>query len=353
MSGPVLLQDAGGGADGVRRGPVLADTGAALRRHVGGAASPVTRVIVRRLLLAVPLLFVVSALSFLLISMQSSDAAAQILGRQATPAAYAALRHQLGLDLPLYEQYAHWVSNALRGNMGTSLLSGEPVTKIIGDRYSVTLSLVSLSVLAIVVGGVCLGVFSAVRGGVLGRFVDGASLAGYALPGFWVGSMLISLFAVKLHWFPAIGYVSIASSPGDWARSLALPVAALALQSVALLMKQTREAMLDVLASEHVRMAWANGVPPRVIFFKLALKSASMRVVTVTGLQTIILLGSTIFIEQVFALPGLGSALVSASVGSDLPVVQAITVLFTLIIVLINLVVDLAYTLLDPRVRTS
>src|SRR5258708_5480412 len=141
-------------------------------------------------------------------------------GRQGAPAAYAARRQQLGLALPLYEEYAHWVSNALRGNRGTSLLSGEPVAKIIADRYSVTLSLVSLSVLVIVVGGVCLGVFSAVRGGVLGRFVDGASLAGYALPGFWVGSMLISLFAGRLHWFPAFGYVSVARSTGDWSRSL-------------------------------------------------------------------------------------------------------------------------------------
>jgi peptide/nickel transport system permease protein len=316
-------------------------------------ASRVARVIVRRLLLAIPMLFLVSVLSFLLISLQSGDAASQILGTSATPQAYAALRHQLGLDLPIYEQYGRWVSHALHGDLGTSLLSGETVTKIVHDRYAVTLSLIGLSLLVTVVVGVSLGVISAVRGGIFGRLVDALSLIGYALPGFWVGAMLIELFAVKLRWLPAIGYVSFGASPTNWARSLALPVAALGLQGMSLLVKQTREAMLDALASEHVRMAWANGLSPRTIVFKLALKTASLQVVTVAGLQVVILLGSTIFIEQVFALPGLGSALVSSTVNGDIPVVQALTVLFTVIIVLINLLVDLAYTLLDPRVRTS
>jgi peptide/nickel transport system permease protein len=328
--------------------------GTGLRRHAGRAiASPIVRVVVRRLILAVPLLFIVSALSFLLISLQSGDAASQILGTDATTESLASLRHQLGLDLPVYEQYARWVSHAAHGDLGTSLLSGESVTKVVNDRYAVTLSLVTLSFILTVVVGVALGIFSAVRGGVLGRLVDGLSLIGYALPGFWVGAILIALFAVKLQWFPAIGYVSLGTSPNDWARSLVLPVTALALQGVSLLVKQTREAMLDTLASEHVRMAWANGIPPRTIYFRLALKTASVQVVTVAGLQVVILLGSTIFVEQVFALPGLGSALVNATVNGDLPVVQALTVMFTLIIVVINLVVDVAYTLLDPRVRTS
>jgi peptide/nickel transport system permease protein len=337
-----------------RHGPLSAGAGKRLRQRTGRAfGSPVARVVVRRLILAVPLLFIVSALSFLLISLKSGDAASQILGTDATPESVAALRHQLGLDRPLYEQYGRWVGHALHGDLGTSLLSGEPVTKIVNDRYSVTLSLVGLSLLATVVVGVTLGILSAVRGGVLGRLVDGLSLVGYALPGFWVGAILISLFAVKLGWFPAIGYVPLGTAPNDWARSLVLPVAAIALQGTSLLVKQTREAMLDVLGSEHVRMAWANGIPSRAIYFKLGLKTASVQIVTVVGLQVVILLGSTIFVEQVFVLPGLGSALVNATVNGDIPVVQALTVMFTLIIVMINLVVDVAYTLLNPRVRTS
>jgi peptide/nickel transport system permease protein len=233
------------------------------------------------------------------------------------------------------------------------LVNREEVTLAIKDRSPVTLSLVVTSLLIISLLGVSLGVFSAVRGGVAGRFLDGVSLVGFALPGFWVGAVLIAIFAVGLHWLPAVGYVPLSDSPGGWARSLALPVVALAVSSVAVLAKQTREAMLDALASEHIRMARANGIRPRTINYRLALKNAGPRVVTIIGLQAIGLLVGTVFIEQVFALPGLGSLLASAAGQSDIPVVQGITVFFALVVVLINLLVDLAYSLLDPRVRTS
>jgi peptide/nickel transport system permease protein len=338
----------------LRPGAMPAGTAVQLRGHVARVVrNPVLRVVARRLLLAVPLVFVVSALSFVLISAQPGDASQTILGVDATPAQYAALRHKLGLDLPVYQQYWQWLRHAVGGDLGRSLFTNDPVTKAVENRFPVTLSLIAASLLLIFVVGVTLGVVGAVRGGAIGRFVDGVSLLGFALPAFWVGAVLVSLFAVALHWFPAIGYVSLVSSPGNWARSLVLPVVALAIHGVAVLAKQTREAMMDVLASEHVRMAWANGIPPGLIFFRLALKNASMRFVTVAGLQVVYLLGGTIFVEQVFAMPGLGSALVAAAGQGDLPVLQGITLLFTLIIVLINLVVDLTYTLLDPRVRTS
>jgi peptide/nickel transport system permease protein len=300
----------------------------------------------------VPLLFVVSALSFSLVSLTPGDAAQQILGPDASPATYQSLRHELGLDRPLYGQYWEWISHAVSGNLGSSVITGEHVAKTIGDRLPVTLSLVLGALLLTSVLGVGLGVFSAVRGGVLGRVVDALSLLGFALPGFWVGAVLISVFAVRMHWFPAVGYVPLADSPSQWLRSLVLPVTALALHSVAVLAKQTREAMLDVLSSEHIRMAHANGIPPRFVFL-LGLKNAAIRVVTIVGLQTVGLLGGTLFVEQVFALPGLGYSLVNGTLQHDLPVVQGITVFFTVIIVVVNLVVDLAYTWLDPRVRTS
>jgi peptide/nickel transport system permease protein len=341
-------------SDSLRPAAMPGGTAVELRVRIGRIArNSVLRVVIRRLLLALPLVFVVSALSFVLVSAQPGDASQSILGINASPAQYAALRHNLGLDLPLYQQYWRWLHHALEGDLGTSLFTNEAVTNMVSTRLPVTLSLVALSLLVIVVVGVTLGVTGAVRGGAAGRFVDGVSLVGFALPSFWVGAVLIGLFAVALHWLPAIGYVSLASSPSGWARSLVLPVAALAIHGVAVLAKQTREAMMDVLASEHVRMAWANGAPPRLIFFRLALKNASMRIVTVAGLQVVYLLGGTIFVEQVFALPGLGSALVAGATQGDLPVLQGITLLFTLIIVLINLLVDLTYTLLDPRVRTA
>lgn len=310
-------------------------------------------VIGRRLALAIPLLIVVSALCFVLVSVSPGDVATQILGTQSQPETRAKLRSEFGLDKPLYVQYSDWARDALQGDLGTSLVSREAVTTMIAHRLAVTLSLVLLSLLVIAIIGTGLGVFSAVRGGVAGRVGDGLSLVGFALPGFWVGAVLIAVFAVELGWVPAVGYVPLEESPGAWARSLVLPVIALALSSVAILAKQTREAMLDALSSEHVRLAWANGIPPRYIYYRLALKTAAPRIVTIVGLQTVGLLVGTVFVEQVFALPGLGSLLVTATAQGDLPVVQGVTVFFALIIVLINLAVDLAYSLLDPRVRTS
>jgi peptide/nickel transport system permease protein len=314
---------------------------------------PMVVVVVRRVVLAIPLLFVVSALTWVLVGLIPGNPAVNILGPDHPQAAYAALNKHLGVDRPLYERYVRWAGKAVRGDLGESLYSNLPVTQTIRERFGVTLSLVLTCLLAISTLGVALGVFGALRGGFLGRFVDGLSLLGFAIPSYWLGAVLIGLFAVTLRWFPAVGYVPFAESPSEWARALVLPVTALALRSLAVLAKQTREAMIDVLASEHVRMARASGIPGRYIYFRLALKNTAIRVVTIIGLEMIGLLLGTVFIEQVFAIPGLGSALVIATQQQDLPLVQGITVFFTLIIIAVNLVVDLLYTVLDPRVRSS
>jgi peptide/nickel transport system permease protein len=315
------------------------------------ARHPVVDLVGRRLLLAVPLLFAVSALSFLLLSLAPGDAANQILGPHATPEQYAALRRELGLDLPVYEQYWHWLRHALTGDLGTSIVTGQAVTQAIWERLPVTVSLIVASLLVTVVVGGGMGVFSAIRGGRAGRVADGLALVGFSLPAFWVGAELIVLFAVKLTWFPATGYVPISQSPVDWLRSLVLPVIALSLYGIAATAKQTREAMLDALASEHIRMAWANGLPARSIFFRHALRNASIPVVTVLGLVAVALLGGTLFVENVFALPGLGSLVVNGAIQGDLPVVQGVAVTFTLVVVLVNLLIDLAYSWLNPKVR--
>lgn len=314
---------------------------------------PTVRVVARRFLLAIPLLFVVSFLSFLLLSLTPGNAAIQILGTRATPASVAALEHQLGLDQSLPERYWHWLTHALHGDFGTSVFTGQAVSQQLEQRAPVSVSLIIGSLLVILILGVCLGVFSAVRGGTSGRVVDGLSLVGFALPGFWIGAMLIELFAVKLHLFPAVGYVPLQASPTRWLESIALPIIALSVGGVAALAKQTREAMLDVLASEHSRMAWASGIPARRIYLVYALKNVAPRVLTVLGLLTIGLLGGTALIETVFALPGLGSLAVTGSSQQDVPVVQGVVVLFTLIIVAVNLLTDIACSLLDPRVKAS
>jgi peptide/nickel transport system permease protein len=305
------------------------------------------------LLLAIPLVFIVSILSFVLLSLTPGDAAIQILGNSSTPEAVEKLRHQLGLDLPLLEQYWRWLTNAASGDLGVSISTGQPVSEAIVQRLGVSLSLILGGLLVMVTAGIAIGVFSAVRGGAAGRSVDALALLALSLPSFWVGSILVEFFAVRLGVFPVSGYVSPATSPDEWLRSITLPVIALALAGTATVAKTTREAMLDVLASEHVRMAWANGVPPRSIYFVYALKNVGIRILTIVGVLVIGLLSGTVFIETVFALPGIGDYAVTGAGEQDVPVVQGVVIFFVLIIVFVNLLVDIAYTWLDPRVKTS
>lgn len=315
--------------------------------------SPLVGLILRRLLMAVPLLVVVSALTFVLVSFAPGDPVAGILGPNATPEAYERMRALLGLGQPLHVQYWHWLQGALHGNLGTSLYTGESVSKAIFDRSSVTLSLAVGSLLVSVVVGIGLGLVSAISRGPLARIVDVFALLGWALPSFWVGAMLILLFAVNLRLLPATGYVPLATSSAEWARSLVLPVAALSLGGIAAVTKQTRESFLDVLSTEYIRMAWANGVRPWSIYLRHAMKNASIRVVTILGLLAVGIVGGTVLVESVFALPGLGSLSVRASLQHDLPVVQGIVVLVTALVVVVNLIIDIAYAVLNPRVRTT
>jgi peptide/nickel transport system permease protein len=324
-----------------------------LGRGDGAADHPVLRAIVRRLVISIPLLFVVSALTFVLVSLIPGDAARQILGAGAPNDEYEALRHALGLDRPLYSQYWQWLHRAITGDLGASVFSGERVVHAIDVRLPVTLSLIGGSLLVSVTFGVALGVFSAIRGGALGRAVDAFALAGFALPAFWLGAELIVLFAVKVRWFPATGYTPLAESFSGWLRSITLPVVALGLGATASIAKQTRQAMLDALSSEYIRMAWANGLSPRSVVFRHALKNAAIPVVTVTGIQAINLLGGTVLIENVFALPGLGGLTVSAVTQHDLPTVEGLVVYFTILVVAINFLTDIAYSWLNPRIRTS
>jgi len=316
-------------------------------------AGPTGKVVARRLGFALILLLVVSVLSFVLESLTPGNAALEILGTNATRAQYVALDKKLGLDLPIYQQYFNWLKAAIGGDLGTSVYSGQPVAHQIAQRLPVSLSLVIGALLASSVIGIGIGVISAVRGRAIGRGVDVLALIGFVLPSFWIAAELIVIFAVRLQWLPATGYVPLRTSPTEWLRSLVLPVASLSLFCIAAIAKQTREAMLDVLGSVYVRLARANGASRRSIVFRHGLRNASLPIVTVIGLQAVGLLGGTVFAETVFALPGLGSLLVNSALNHDLPLVQGVTICFTLMIVLINLVVDVAYTWLNPRLRTA
>lgn len=306
-----------------------------------------------RLLWSIPLLLVLSAFTFVLASLTPGNAARVILGTNTDPAAYRQVRDQLGLDKPVYVQYWNWLSHALRGDLGKSLFTGQPVTTILGSRLEVSLSLILLATLVCAVVGVALGVLSAVRGGAVARAVDGVTVLGMSVPVPWLGLLLVIGLSIKVHLFPATGYVPFTQAPSQWLSSLVLPVICLAAGGVAMVAKQTRGAMIDVLGRDFVRSLRANGIPARSIILRHGLKNAALPVVTVIGLLVIGLLGGTIVVEQLFALPGLGQEAVSATLQHDLPVLEGVVVYFTILVVIFNLLTDLAYGWLNPKVMAA
>jgi peptide/nickel transport system permease protein len=310
-------------------------------------------VILKRLGLSLPLVFAVTAITFILISLTPGDAADAIYGAEGNPAAKEAMRAELGLDRPLPAQYGRWVSRAVRGNFGSGINERTPVTHFIKLRVWTSVSLILGALLLSVTVGLSLGMFSAVRGGFLGRAVDILSLLGVALPSFIMGVVLIVVFASMLRWFPATGYVPLTQSPWQWFRSLVLPVVALAMPGIATIARVSRESMLDVLSREHIRTLRLNGFPERSIIFRYALKNAAVPVVTVVGLSFVGLLSGTVLVENVFALGGLGSLVRTATTDHELSVILALVTCFTLVVVVMNLLVDIAYSWLNPKVRTS
>lgn len=306
-----------------------------------------------RLLLSVPLLLVVTLLTFVLNSLSPSDLARTILGADGTQEQYLALRNQLGLDQPILVQYGAWLGKALTGDLGSSYLTRERVTAMLNPRLGVTLSIMVGVMLICVTIGLMLGVFSALRGGWVGRTIDVLSLVGLMLPSFFVALLFIIVFAVWLRWLPATGYVMFSQSPAGWLQSLVLPIMSVAFLPIANIAKQTCEGMNDVLRRDFIRALRASGVPEHAIIWKHALRNAALPVVTVLGLVMIGAISGTVFVERVFVLPGLGSLAVDAAQQSDIAVLQGTTLYFGLLAVAINLLVDLSYGWLNPRVRVS
>ena len=305
---------------------------------------------------SVILLFVVTVLTFVLVTISPGDAAKAILGGESatyTQAQYQQVRHLLGIDQPLPVQYWHWLSGLLHGSLGNDLFSGQPVVQILDSRLGPSLSLVFGTVIVAGIVGVGLGIVSAWRGGALGRIVDAVSLVGFAIPNFWLALVLVELFALKLTLFPAIGYTDPGTSAGGWLRSIVLPILALSAGASAFVAKQTRDAMSEVLSREFITILKARGLSTRSIIFKHALRNAAIPVVTMLGLLLISLLGGTVVIEQVFALPGLGQLAVTASSNHDLTVIEGVAFYFTIVVVLANLLVDVSYWLLNPKVRAT
>ncbi|MDR1079065.1 MAG: ABC transporter permease [Propionibacteriaceae bacterium] len=309
------------------------------------------RLLARWLATSVLLLFVVSALTFVLISFAPGDAARAILGAKGTVEQYEELRQRLGLNDPLPERYWDWLSGVLQGDFGASIFSNQPVSQIIASRIAPTLALVVGSLLFSALVGVALGVASAQSKGLLGRLTDVVSLLGISIPNFWLGLVLVTLFAVGLGWLPATGYVAFAASPAGWAKSLILPIVTLGVGGVATIAKQTRDAMGAQLASGYVSAMRAQGLSERSIVYKHALKNAAIPVTTVMGLMFVGLFSGTVLVENVFAYPGLGGLVVRATAQHDIPVVEGVALTFAVFVVLANLAVDLLYGWLNPKAR--
>jgi peptide/nickel transport system permease protein len=310
------------------------------------------RVIIHRLLLTIPLLFIVSALTFIVEALTPGSAANVLLGTTATPAQVAQITQELRLNRPIYVQYWDWLTGAVHGDFGTSLFSQQPVNSLLWQRVPVTLSLVVPAIVLIVVAGVLIGVVAAVRGGRLRRFLDAAAVGGFAAPNFWLALMLLAVFSVSLGWFPATGYESPTASVTGWVSSLALPVFALVVAPITVVAQQTTDAMTEVLSRPFIRSLEAYGLPRWSIVFRHALRNAATPILTVSALLFIGLLSGTVFVEQIFGLPGLGSEAVQATETHDVAVVQGIAIYFAIAVVVVNLLVDLAALAVDPRQRT-
>lgn len=281
------------------------------------------------------------------------DPARTLLGINATQEQYDALRAALHLDQPIAAQYWLYLRGILAGDLGNSLFTDEPVLGVIGQRLPVTLALVIGATGLSTAVGVLLGVLSATRGRFSRRLLDVVSLLGGALPNFWIALLLVAVFAVEFPLFPATGYTPFAESPGQWAAGLVLPVVALSIGGVALISKVTRDAMLTTLGRDHIRTLRACGVRPASIVWKHALRGCGLPVVTTVGLTMIAFIPGTILIENVFTLPGLGATVVDATNQHDLPVVQGLAITFTVMVIVVNLLVDVLYSLLNPKVRVA
>jgi peptide/nickel transport system permease protein len=306
----------------------------------------------RRLASTVLVMGIVGVFVFMLLHLSPGDPAAIIAGDNASPEQIASIRQRLGLEDPLPVQFLRWSGAVLQGDLGISIFSNEPVMKLIGQRIEPTVSLALTTLIIAVTLAVTFGVLAAWRAGSwIDRALMVVSVLGFSVPVFVVGYMLIYLFAITLRWLPVQGYAPIADGLGPWIERLVLPSIALGLAYVALIARITRTAMLDVLAEDYIRTAKAKGVATRPMLLKHALKNAGVPIVTVIGIGVALLIGGVVITETVFNIPGVGRLVVDAISKRDYPIIQGVILLFSGVYVIVNLMVDLTYTLLDPRIR--
>ena len=308
--------------------------------------------VARRLLYLVPVLIAVSLLTFLIASLLPGDLAYVILGDQATPEKVAALRHDMGLDQPIWWRYLSWLGNVLQGDFGRSFRTGQTVLEAVTDRLPVSFELMVMAELIGLAIGVPLAIACAVRSGsAFDRFMTGGAFGMLSVPTFLSAILLIYLFAVELRWLPATGYVPFGEDPLGNLRFLLLPALTLALAEWPGIMRVLRSDMIATLQEDYIAMARAKGLKASRILFVHALKPSSLTLVTITGINIGRLIGGTLIVETIFALPGIGRLLVGAIFTRDLIILQGVVLLVAGGFVLVNFIVDLLYAILDPRIR--
>lgn len=312
------------------------------------------RYVTRRLLQLVVQVFLVATVVFLLIRLVPGDPARAILGETAGEEQVARVRSQLGIDRPLPEQYVTWLGRTARGDLGTSISSGRPVMLDITQRIGNTVELIVLSVLVSLMVGMPLGILAALRANRPADYViSSAAVLGLSLPSFVVGTILLLVVGLRLGWLPPSQFVPWQQDLGQHLKVIALPVFALSTSTVAVIIRMTRSSMLEVVRQDYIRTARAKGLGDRTVMARHALRNALNPVVSIVGLEIAALLGGTVIVESIFNWPGLSSLLIAGVRSRDYPVVQGVVLLIAVLTVLINLIVDLVYGWLDPRISYS
>jgi peptide/nickel transport system permease protein len=308
--------------------------------------------VARRLMATIPVMGVVAIAVFALLHVTPGDPAVIIAGDYATSDEVERIRVKLGLDRPFLAQIMIWLGQMVRGDLGTSIFSGLPVTTLIGQRAEATIVLALYALVISVAVGVPLGVVAAWRrGSWIDRFVMIFAVSGFSMPVFWLGFLLVYVFALTLGWLPVQGYAPLSQGLLACLRHLTLPALTLSCIYLALIARMTRASMLGVLGEDYIRTAFAKGLSPRRVLIHHALKNASLPVVTIIGIGFALLIGGAVVTESVFAIPGLGRLTVDAIVRRDYPVIQGVVLVVSGVYVLLNLVIDLLYVVLDPRIR--
>ncbi len=311
-----------------------------------------TAYIVRRLLATIPVMIVVALFVFFLLHLTPGDPAAVIAGDDASPAEIEGVRQKLGLDRPIYEQFAIYAMNLLRGDLGTSIFSNLPVTTLVSQRLEPSLVLAISTLVVAVTVAIPMGVIAAWKARtIVDRLVMGFSVLGFAVPVFLVGYLLIYVFAIELRWLPVQGYKPLSQGVWQTARSVILPAVALGMVYTALIARIARASMLEVLSEDYIRTARAKGVATPSVLLRHALKNAAVPIVTVIGIGLTLLISGVVLTETVFNIPGLGRLTVDAILKRDYPIVQGLIILFAAAKVIVNLLIDISYTFFDPRIR--